>query len=111
MKSSMKIFISKNIFVAFIGIIHRKVPVQEIRMSNRRSTNRICSNDTNFSYRFISVNNLQTAYIEFNTVEEAQQWMTLTQVQTKDLNSSIILVLYIYWWECSLFTPMDGSDS
>lgn len=56
-----------------------KVPVQEIRMSHRRNT----------------VTNLQTAYIEFNTVEEAQQWMTLTQVQTKDLNSSIILVLYL----------------
>jgi hypothetical protein len=45
--------------------------------------------------------NLQTAYIEFNTVQEAEQWMTLTQVQTKKPKYSITLVS-IYWWECRL---------
>ncbi len=54
------------------------------------------------SFLFSSLaSNLQTAYIEFNTVQEAEQWMTLTQVQTKKPKYSIILVS-IYWWECRL---------
>jgi hypothetical protein len=62
-----------------------KVPVQETRIIHRRDP----------------ATNLQTAYIEFNTVQEAEQWMTLTQVQTKKPKYSITLVS-IYWWECRL---------
>ncbi|CAF3303034.1 unnamed protein product [Rotaria socialis] len=40
-----------------------KVPLEEIRIIHRRDP----------------ATNLQTAYIEFNTVQEAEQWMTLTQ--------------------------------
>ncbi|CAF4890691.1 unnamed protein product [Rotaria sp. Silwood1] len=40
-----------------------KVPIQEIRIIHRRDP----------------ATNLQTAYIEFSTVQEAEQWMNLTQ--------------------------------
>ncbi|UJR26617.1 hypothetical protein I4U23_007936 [Adineta vaga] len=40
-----------------------KVPVQEIRIIHRRDP----------------TTNLQTAYVEFNTIQEAEQWMNLTQ--------------------------------
>lgn len=40
-----------------------KVPVQEIRMIHRRDPS----------------TNLQTAYVEFNSIQDAEQWMNLTQ--------------------------------
>jgi hypothetical protein len=49
--------------------------------------------------------NLQTAYIEFNTVQEAEEWMTLTQVQTKNLNIPSFLFLSI--GGSVVFDPMD----
>lgn len=66
----------------------------------------ITVNENNFLFSFINLHfflatNLQTAYIEFNTVQEAEQWMNLTQVQTKKPKYCIILVS-IYWWECRL---------
>lgn len=54
--------------------------------------------DVRFSHL---ASNLQTAYVEFNTVQDAEQWMNLTQVQTKRLDYSIILVS-IDWRECRL---------
>jgi len=51
-----------------------------------------------FEFVFLATN-LQTAYVEFNSIQDAEQWMNLTQVQTKKPKYSIILVS-IYWWEC-----------
>ena len=41
------------------------------------------------------VTHLQTAFVEFNTVQEAEDWMNLTQVQTKHLTIPLFSFLSI----------------
>lgn len=83
------------------------MPVQELRIIHRRDTGNksitleLFDNRLSFFLSFVRLaTNLQTAYIEFNTVQEAEQWMNLTQVQTKLSKTSIILVS-IDWWDLS----------
>lgn len=56
-----------------------KVPVQQVRIARRRDP----------------AINLQTAYIDFNTVHEAEQWIHSTQVQTIDFTIQSFLFLSI----------------